>query len=307
MPLLLGLLACGGVNDETVLAELRVWAMVAEPPEIGPGQSTTVTSHVIDPGASGFEVLTWACTDLGEGCLEPMLGVPWYAAGDPETGTPGSSGRFAATFSAPMLGGGPPDGSVMDTAAPDTAAADTATPDTGSTDTGSATVPPAAPLTGLYTLACVPGTCPAIARAREGALSSEDVADVTALMAGLPIAGTALSTRRLWLGSGLNPHANPTLERLETTRDTDGPPFSAGDRLTLRYRVVGTFGEEPFAYGYALGGGGFDATRYRVDPATGEVALTWVAGESLDPGATLYVVVNDGLGGVALGETALAR
>jgi len=145
----------------------------------------------------------------------------------------------------------------------------------------------------------VPDACPLIAKARAGELEPSDVADVSALMAGLPITGTSLATRRLWLGSGVAPHGNPILELVELAREGD-PPFKAGDTLTFRFRVTGSFGEEPFAYGYALGGGGFDATRYRIDPTTGEVALTWVAGETLIPDALAFVVVNDGRGGSAL-------
>ena len=326
MTALLLLLACGGVNDETVLSELRVLAMVAEPPEVGPGQSTTVTSWIADPTKTGFEVLTWACTDLGEGCLEPTLGVPWYAVGEPERDGSGLFGRSTSTFTVPAIGGGPPGGGPPARPAPpapwwipvwhamdatdtgatdtgdsadtaDTGATDTDTADTGATDTGGA-LPPALPLTALYTLACAPDTCPVIAKARAGALDATDVADVSALMAGLPIAVTSLATRRLWLGSGVAPHGNPTLELVELERAGD-PPFKAGDTLTFRFRVTGTLGGEPFAYGYALGGGGFDSTRYRIDPATGEVNLTWVAGETLDADALAMVVVNDGLGGSA--------
>ena len=39
---------CGGANDETVVDELRVMAIVADPPEIAPGATATVTATVTD-------------------------------------------------------------------------------------------------------------------------------------------------------------------------------------------------------------------------------------------------------------------
>ncbi len=315
MTVLLLLAACGGLNDETTLTELRVVAMIAEPPEVGPGQSTTVTSHVVDPADAGFEVLTWTCTDLGDGCIEPTLGLPWYAAG-----APGDDGAFAATFTAPGFtgpptGGGPPFRRPAPSRAPrwvppwvvalwqaasawvpwrtGAPGADTGLPgdlDTGDVpggfDTGS--LPDAVPLVAVTTLACTPGTCPVIAAARAGTLAPEDVSDVSALLRGLPIAGTSLATRRVWLGSGVGGHANPVLSLAEAP--------VVGTEVAVRFTVTGDFAEEAFAYGYAEGGG-FDKTRYRVED--GAVTLTWIPPEGGGSGEA-WVVLNDGLGGSAL-------
>ncbi|MEN9787188.1 MAG: hypothetical protein RLZZ299_2452 [Pseudomonadota bacterium] len=318
MTTLLLLAACGGLNDETTLTELRVVAMIAEPPEVGPGQATTVTSHIVDPADAGFEVLTWTCTDLGDGCLEPDLGLAWYAAGDPA-----EDGSFSATFRAPALagvpsGGGPPFRRPAPRAAPrwvppwvvalwQAAAAWIPLPapapgadsgwkaDTGDGDTGGPPggwdpdgLPDAVPLVATYTLACTPGTCPAIAAARAGTLAPADVADVTALMRDLPIAGTSLATRRIWLGSGVAGHENPVLTLAEAP--------AVGSEVALRFTVSGALAEDSYAYGYAEGGG-FDQTRYRVE--NGEVTLTWVPPEGGGTGEA-WVVLNDGLGGSAL-------
>lgn len=268
---LLLLTACGGRNDETTLTELRVVAMIAEPPEVGPGQSTTLTSVIVDPAATGVETLTWTCTDLGEGCLEPTLGRAWYVAGSPDL-----DGLVTATFTAPAFG--PPPGA---------GAFDTGAVDTGAVDTG--TLPAAAPLVAAYTLACAPGVCPVIGKARAGTLAAGDVADTTDLMKGLPIVGTSLATRRIWLGSGVNAHTNPTVTL------TEDPVV--GSEVALHFTVAGVFGEEPSAYGYAEGGA-FDAARYRI-AADGTVTLTWFPPEEGGLG-NVYVVFNDGLGGTTL-------
>ena len=323
--LFLLLAACGGRNDETTLNELRVVAMIAEPPEVGPGQSTTLTSVIVDPTATGVETLTWTCTDLGAGCLEPSLGLPWYVAG-----TPDLDGVVSATFAVPSLGGPPPgafdtgagdtgagdtgagdtgagdtgagdtgagdtgagDTGAGDTGAGDTGAGDTGAGDTGAGDTGAgdtASLPAAAPLVGAYTLACAPGVCPVIAKARDGTLEVADIADTTALLKGLPLTGTSLATRRIWLGSGVNAHQNPVVTL------TEAPVV--GSEIALRFTVTGTFGEEPSAYGYAEGGA-FDAARYRIAD-DGTVTLTWLPPEEGGLG-NVYVVFNDGLGGTAL-------
>ena len=303
--LMLLLAACGGRNDETTLTELRVVAMIAEPPEVGPGQSTTLTSVIVDPLAAGVETLTWTCTDLGEGCLEPTLGLTWYVASAPDL-----DGLVSATFSVPSLGGPPPGGfdtgdtgasdtGAADTGASDTGAADTGTGDTGAGDTGDTgpsdtgtgvgELPPAVPLVGAYTLACAPGVCPVIGKARDGTLAASDLADPTALLKDLPLQGTSLATRRIWLGSGVNAHANPVVALTEEP--------VVGTEVALRFAVTGAFGEEPSAYGYAEGGA-FDAARYRI-AADGTVTLTWIPPEGGGLG-DVYVVFNDGLGGTAL-------
>ncbi len=304
--LFLLLAACGGRNDETTLTELRVVAMIAAPPEVGPGQSTTLTSVIVDPAAKGVETLTWTCTNLGEGCLEPTLGLSWYV-----TGTPDLDGLVSATFTVPGLGGPPASDTGTDTGTGDTGTGDTGTGDTGTGDTGTgdtgavepgtdtgasdtgtfdtSTLPPPAPLVGAYTLACAPGVCPVIAKAQAGTLDASDLADTTALMKSLPLQGTSLATRRIWLGSGVNAHQNPVATLAEEP--------VAGSEVALRFTVSGSFGDEPSAYGYAEGGA-FDAGRYRI-AEDGTVTLTWFPPEEGGLG-NVYVVFNDGLGGTAL-------
>lgn len=57
-----------GPNDETLVDELRVMAVVAEPPEVAPGATTTITVTVADPDSTGATGATWICA--GAGCPE---------------------------------------------------------------------------------------------------------------------------------------------------------------------------------------------------------------------------------------------
>ena len=54
------LVACAmGPSEETLLTDLRVVAAVAEPPEVAPGEETTIEVTVADPSGAGAEVLVW--------------------------------------------------------------------------------------------------------------------------------------------------------------------------------------------------------------------------------------------------------
>ena len=70
---LLGLLtciACGGPNDETLVDELRVLAMVSRPPEVAPGETYTIQHVTHIPVGTASERITWPCTFDGTGCAE---------------------------------------------------------------------------------------------------------------------------------------------------------------------------------------------------------------------------------------------
>jgi len=65
------LVACtGGANPETLVEELRILAIVAEPPEAAPGEQVTITTHIADPGGVGFDVGVWTCSGYGTECFE---------------------------------------------------------------------------------------------------------------------------------------------------------------------------------------------------------------------------------------------
>jgi hypothetical protein len=67
-------LGCAGPDDSTLLDELQVVATLAEPPELGAGESTELETWLVDPEGRGHEALQWTCTVASEGCLEAELG-----------------------------------------------------------------------------------------------------------------------------------------------------------------------------------------------------------------------------------------
>jgi hypothetical protein len=57
---------CGGVNDATLIDELRVLAAVADPPDVLAGEAYTLTFTVADPLGEGGAWLAWSCVpELG--------------------------------------------------------------------------------------------------------------------------------------------------------------------------------------------------------------------------------------------------
>lgn len=260
IPLLL-LVGCGGANDETLVDELRVMAIVAEPPEVAPGADSTVSVYVADPTAVGPDVLTWTCTNLGDGCLE---------ASDPGQGTTLGS-----------VDGGTLDASVVASTALAGVVAD------------GETVFPVL----TWALACAPGTCPVIDLAASqpdpGSQEAEELAaflaDPFSAVADLPLQGTSLAYSQVGVSMREVPLVNPTLLATEPE-----PVVAAGGEVDLAFTVEGDGALT--AYGYTTLGG-FGATSY--DVADGAVTMTWFGSE--EPGeAELWVIVNGEDGGSAV-------
>ncbi len=59
--LALGLVACGGPNEETLIEELRVVAAVADPPQVGLGQPYELAATIADPLGEGGDWAMWTC------------------------------------------------------------------------------------------------------------------------------------------------------------------------------------------------------------------------------------------------------
>lgn len=81
--MLLVLLACtAGPNEETLIDELRVLAILAEPPEVGAGETAEVSTTIVDPLDEGYESLVWAClvSDTESSCPYTAVDSPTLSA-----------------------------------------------------------------------------------------------------------------------------------------------------------------------------------------------------------------------------------
>jgi len=260
---LLALLGCGGANDETLVDELRVMAVVVEPPEVAPGATATVTTWIADPNDDAPEALVWTCTNLGDGCLEAAEPTQGTTVGEPADGVIVTE-RAAPLAFTPIVADGE-------------------------------TVVPVL----LWALACAPGLCPAIDLAASApAIGTED-ADTLATFLGdpfegaedLPLVGTSLALAQIQVSARAAPLTNPLL----TPVDADAAlVVGAGASIDLAFTV-----EAPgvtTAYGYTTNGG-FDATEYEV--VDGAVTLTWFGSDQAGD-AELWVIVNGEDGGSAV-------
>ena len=257
---------CSGPSPETRIEELRVVAMVADPPEIGPLDETRVDVYVADPEEEGVEVLVWACTNLGEGCLEEQGGAIGIATGTPQ------DGLLTVDLSpSPILDGLTTGGLSLEA-------------------------------TALWALACRPGQCPLIEEAsgaedyhpwsnRLGA----DLSDPLGWMADLPRKGVSLAFRLLTVSDLPEDerHDNPTIVALFE----ELPTLRRGKKFNLDFRLDGVLGEEARVFNY-ITGGGFKMTETYVG-GTGDVRLEGFAPKKAGP-VDMWVVFNDGLGGVAV-------
>lgn len=256
------LVACGGPDEETLVDELRVMAVVAEPPELAPGASTTLTATVADPAGVDPDVLIWTCTSLGEGCLEAALPGGGATAGrlsDGQLSTP----RTAPVELAGVVGDG-----------------ETVLP-----------IP-------TWTLACAPGLCPVIDLAAAApAPGSTDALALDALLADpftmltdLPLVDVSLAFTTIGVSTRATPVSNPTLS--PTFTEVSAAPEAS---TLLGFDVVG--GAEAFGYASA---GGFGMSPEIVDghvdlewfaPAdgsAGDVADLWVTVNGADGGSALW-------------------
>ena len=258
--MILLLAACGGPDEETLVDELRVLAVVAEPPEVAPGAAVTLTATVADPTDEGADVMIWTCTDLGDGCLEAADSDLGVTAGTPTDGT------FVATRTAPAaLAGVVSDGETV------------------------------LPLP-LWSLACTPGTCPPLDLAQRTDRTTEEtdtlaafLAEPTDGLADLPLVGTSLGFSFLFVSMRATPATNPVI-----TPPTDPVVVEKAGSTVLTFGVTSSDTATAWAYTTA---GGFEEPSVAV--TDGEAALTWFAPEKAGS-ATLWVVVVGEDGGTAV-------
>ncbi len=262
------LAACGaGPQEETLLSELRVIAVVAEPPEVAPGEATTLTLTVADPLAAGADVVVWTCAPIGGVCLEAT----------------------AHDLTDQVALASLQDQQVQVTLRPSALLAGAL-----------AEAPDGVPLP-LWILACEPGLCPLVGRVsaalRAGGPAPEDLAvdlaDPRAWIADLPAEGVSLAVRALTVSSR-PPEArnrNPVIDDVAYLA-TPTAPESA---LDLQVRATDD-GDALSALPFATSGGFGDPA---VPLIEGDATLTWFAPAEAGE-AELFVVVEDGVGGAAV-------
>ena len=270
-PLLVLTLACGGPNDETLIDELRVVAMVAEPPEVGPAETLELTTLTHLPEDAPIERMTWTCIFQGSGCAEAQ-GTELSTWVHLEAAN--TDAEQSHTLEVPALLAG-----FLDEANPELR------------------IP-------AWTLACDPGLCPLVDEVRAnpapGTASYDAIAASLAnpfeWMQDLPKEGVSLATRTLVI-SNRDPAArnqNPVL----TPNFTDTPEVAIEGSKTLEYTVED---EDPgvTVWGYTTRGG-FESVNEDVENTLVELSL-FAPKEPEDTGtATLYVIANDNRGGTDL-------
>lgn len=251
-------------DDETRVAELRVMAVVMEPPEVVPGETLRFDVHLLDPQRGGADLLLWLCTPVDGACLEAEASPPlagWTRvvrrAGDVtalEIAVPAEL--------APYLGGEARTASLLG-----------------------------------WALACAPGRCPvidAVADADPDAPAPAEVlaslSDPELMLRGLPKTGVSLAARPVVITG-----------RPEGERNLNPVVFRLGEGdLVVRtggtYLVQLAYADVAYAWPYATIGG-FEYDRYVAGGSAG--ALRFVAPE--DPGTgEVLIVVTDGVGGEAV-------
>lgn len=209
------LVGCGGPNDETLVDELRVLAMVPGAPEIAPGETTTLQTRVVDPEGLGGSALVWTCTYTGETCLEDEVGR------SPEV-LPLGDGRLSTEVVA------------------------------SSALAALATEEPV-PLVAVWALACQDGLCPILDAVEAGeAVPADQWADPFDWMDELPMQGVSLATISLDISTRPEGERHPA-PSLSATPEIEAT--APGDTLPVDALAAGELGEEARIWAYATDGG----------------------------------------------------
>jgi hypothetical protein len=263
---LAGLFGCGETSPETLVDELRVIASVASPPEVRPGDAFLYQSFAFNPDEASLDSLTWLCTNLGDGCIE-------------------AGGGGVSIHTAELSGMSP----IWERSLSVSPALSPVLDETGPMSS-----------TQIWTLTCLPGSCPVIddARGLDGlaewpeALHS-DLANPVDWMADLPMAGVSLAYQLLTTSLSDTPHENPSLEP-----DSNNPTeLVRGKKFKLKFELNGEFSELAQLYNYASAGG-FE-THITYVQGSGPVVVTGTAPKSGDT-VRIWVVLGDGYGGKAV-------
>ncbi len=281
VPMLLAALGCAGPSDETIVDELRVLAVLADPPEARPGETVLLESLVVDPEGRGYDVMAWSCTRTGEDCAEGagFGGEAW-------------SGLVAASR---------PDEAWLPSTyfVPD--------------ELGSFVTAEPAPLVQHWTLACEPGICDALDLALDDpdpASAEADALRVTlsdplAALESLPMVGVSLALRVISVSSRADSARvqNPTVVCRSESGDVDGAlEVAAGEQLDLLCAVDGRFDGDGALWGYGTAGR-FVGSSQEVDDGDTDKRYSWVAPkQALADPVQIWIVLSDGFGGVGIWE-----
>lgn len=259
------LAACGGPSEETLLDELRVVAVVAEPPAAGPGETVELTLYVADPAGLGGTVAAWTCTLTGETCLEGSLAeVSDWVHQEELDGEPLTLSVTVPIALSQVLSEETPELPVL-----------------------------------LWVLACAPGACDE--QLESWALGAElgtpvsdyynqQLADPLSWLDELPSEGSSLALTTLTATTAEVRNQNPVL-----TADFDSIDLVDDTGVELPFLVEDDTGQTVEVYGFTTLG----AFGMPVEAEEGEAAVTLYADGS-EGTAQLYVIAQDGEGGAAV-------
>lgn len=260
---LLGMIACmPGPSAQTLVDELRVIAVVAEPPEARPGEAIDAEVIVADPLAVGADVAIWLCTPSGQGaCLEQGSPLQQRLA----------IGRLEGDRLSAQL-------QVADA-------------------WGALAVDEPLPIP-AWILACAPGLCPQleVLRIASGAGAADPqlealLASPLEWVAELPIEGVSLASKQLAVST------RPPGDRNSNPVLTVEGELSSEPSAELTLEVSVTDQEEVAEVVGLSTGGGFGLPAFEV--LDGRAQMRWFAPE-VPSEVRLYTVATDGVGGTAV-------
>ena len=284
------MIACMGPDQETLVDELRVMAIQAEPAEVQlrdfvPDENGETLNPVInvvigDPLEKGYQLAVWPCTNFGEGCEEQKLfednPSDWIALVE----------STETVVTVPVVNN-PLWGAIL---------------------SQSPNSEDPLPITSIFALACEASICPELQTALNGEWDLERFGNPFEWIAELPLSGTSLAFKQLPVSNGMsdetrlkNPTVNPVLDvEIPLVTNVDTPlilPFTIElfqqdeDVASLfGYTTRGGFGRNVFAT---------NGLRMFVgEPA--ERAVTWYVGDAEAGESTIFVIVEDGAGGTGI-------
>jgi hypothetical protein len=283
------LISCMGFDLSTNVDELRVMAIKSEPLEVRLSDYTapmielpineedeeesppTLQIALANPKASSVNIAVWQCTNLGDGCLEAEI----YSEDPASWIQLVQTTETSISLPLPLN----PVWTSLFTQEPQVM-----------------------PFTGIWAVACNVDTCELLEQARQGNWDLETFADPFSMSKDLPITDTSIATKQLIVSnfdSSIprieNPILIPTFDENELS--------TAAESLELPFDIelsqIDT--DRASIYGYATLGG-FDANSFAnnaIEETNQSKTLTWYAPtDKSDTAGELYVIVNDGLGGV---------